>query len=276
MVNQQKNRSIHWWTALTIFCLMLLIPYYWIYPKVNILVDGKFFRVRTFDRRVETILKNNNIPYGPLDIINPEVSHKIKLGENIKIIRVSEKVVGDYDILPYTITNRQETKKNLRLVEVQEGFSGHRYRRIKITYHDGREFCRQVVEDRMDKKLVHKLILKNKRGKPVKEYDLTKTKAMTMIATSYYRYDPLCYPGGDGVHTYLGLELRRGLVAVDPKLIPLRTRLYIPGYGYAYAADTGSAIKGKRIDICLDSKQESDRFGKKPLKVYILDKARTW
>ena len=97
-----------------------------------------------------------------------------------------------------------------------------------------------------------------------------------MTATSYYPYDPMCYPGGDGIHTYLGYTLQRGLVAVDPKVIPLRTRLYIPGYGYAYAADTGNMIKGKRIDISLDTKEESEKFGKRPMKVYVLDRAAYW
>jgi 3D (Asp-Asp-Asp) domain-containing protein len=66
------------------------------------------------------------------------------------------------------------------------------------------------------------------------------------------------------------------LVAVDPKVIPLRTRLYVKGYGYAYAADTGSAIKGSRIDLAVKDKKEEIRFNRKKITVYILEKAKSW
>jgi 3D (Asp-Asp-Asp) domain-containing protein len=61
-------------------------------------------------------------------------------------------------------------------------------------------------------------------------------------------------------------------VAVDPKVIPLGTNLYIEGYGYAVAADTGGAIKGNKIDLCFEeSNSELRKFGRKNVTVYILD-----
>ncbi|MBC7257254.1 MAG: 3D domain-containing protein, partial [Chloroflexi bacterium] len=50
--------------------------------------------------------------------------------------------------------------------------------------------------------------------------------------------------------TRVGWRARRGIIAVDPKVIPLYTSLYVPGYGLGVAADTGSAIKGRHIDLC--------------------------
>ena len=50
--------------------------------------------------------------------------------------------------------------------------------------------------------------------------------------------------------TYLGLKAERGIVAVDPRVIPLGARVHVEGYGEALAADIGSAIKGNRIDLC--------------------------
>ncbi|MDD5260058.1 MAG: 3D domain-containing protein [bacterium] len=222
------------------------------------------------------MLYHNQISFGPLDIIQPDIGQRLKPGQAIRITRVEEKIITDQVVLPYTVTNRSEAGNNLRLAEVQRGYYGQRWRQVKIKYHDQREFSREVINEKVEQNKVYKLILKNKQGKPVKEYDLTKAKSMWLTATSYYPYDPMCYPGGDGIHTYLGYILRRGLVAVDPKVIPLRTRLYIPGYGYAYAADTGSAIKGKKIDLSLDTRKESEKFGKRPMKVYILDRSSYW
>jgi len=60
-------------------------------------------------------------------------------------------------------------------------------------------------------------------------------------------------------------------VAVDPRIIPLGTRLYIEGYGYAIAGDTGGAIKNFRIDLGYNSRSEAMKFGRREVKVYILD-----
>lgn len=272
----KNRRSQHAWAAVAILCGVVLIPYYWIYAKIDIYVDGKIISARGVDRHVEAVLQDNNIKFGPLDIIQPDVGQRLQPGQAIRITRVEEKIVADQDVLPYTVTSRNETKNNLRLVEVQRGYYGQRLRQVKIKYHDQREFSREIIKEKVEQNKVYKLILKNKQGKPVKEYDLTKARSMWVTATSYYPYDPMCYPGGDGIHTYLGYTLERGLVAVDPKVIPLRTRLYIPGYGYAYAADTGNAIKGKKIDLSLNTRKESERFGKREIKVYILDRASYW
>ncbi len=60
-----------------------------------------------------------------------------------------------------------------------------------------------------------------------------------------------------------------GTISVDPKIIPLGTALYVEGYGQGRALDTGSAIKGNRIDVWFTSREEAVRWGKKKVKVYI-------
>ncbi|WP_270278902.1 peptidoglycan-binding protein [Veillonella parvula] len=91
------------------------------------------------------------------------------------------------------------------------------------------------------------------------------SKVLTMEASGYSSQDP-----GNGKYTATGSRLRKGLVSVDPKLIPLGTRLYIEGYGYAVADDVGGAIKGHRIDLAFDSRAEALQFGRQSVKVYIL------
>ncbi len=69
----------------------------------------------------------------------------------------------------------------------------------------------------------------------------------------------------------IGLKAEKGVVAVDDTVIPMRSRLYIPGYGFAIAGDRGSAIKGMRIDLCFATYAEAINFGRQPVKVYRLD-----
>ena len=72
-----------------------------------------------------------------------------------------------------------------------------------------------------------------------------------------------------GHPSYIGTPLGRGVVAVDPNVIPMGTKLYVEGYGEAIAADQGGAIQGNRIDLFFDSKFEANNWGMRTVKVYI-------
>lgn len=87
------------------------------------------------------------------------------------------------------------------------------------------------------------------------------TSELKMVATAYF----------SGGKTATGLQARKGIVAVDPSVIPLGTKLYIEGYGEAQAADIGSSIKGNRIDLCFDSLQECKTYGKRNINVYLVE-----
>ena len=98
-------------------------------------------------------------------------------------------------------------------------------------------------------------------------------RAIEMIATAYA-------PGPQdndqwGSKTHLGTEVRPGVVAVDPQVVPLGSRVmikYPDGHTeYAKAEDTGGAIKGRRIDVARWTAHEAKRFGIKPVKVYVLE-----
>jgi 3D (Asp-Asp-Asp) domain-containing protein len=91
----------------------------------------------------------------------------------------------------------------------------------------------------------------------------------TMEATAYEPGPGSCGPGASG-NTSCGYRAGYGVVAVDPSVIPYHTRLYIEGYGFAVAGDTGSAIKGDRIDLGFMTEDECFAWGRKDVKVYVL------
>ncbi|MEI6285100.1 MAG: 3D domain-containing protein [Bacillota bacterium] len=91
-------------------------------------------------------------------------------------------------------------------------------------------------------------------------------RTMSMNVSAYSTEDPGC-----GLYTYRGTRIRKGLCAVDPKVIPLGTRLYIPGYGIAVADDIGSAIKGQKLDLAFESRREALNFGRKQITIFILE-----
>ncbi len=92
------------------------------------------------------------------------------------------------------------------------------------------------------------------------------TNVMVMEASAYLPTD-----GGGSCVTATGLPATHGVVAVDPDVIPLGTRLYIPGYGVAIAADTGGMIEGDMIDLCMEDYDDCMAFGRRDIDVYILE-----
>lgn len=92
------------------------------------------------------------------------------------------------------------------------------------------------------------------------------TNVMVMEASAYLPTD-----GGGSCITATGLPATHGVVAVDPDVIPLGTRVYIPGYGVAIAADTGGMIEGEMIDLCMEDYDDCIQFGRRDIDVYILE-----
>jgi len=107
-------------------------------------------------------------------------------------------------------------------------------------------------------------------------------KLVTKSGTYYYRksfivtaraYEPSevsCGKYADGF-TAIGLKAGPGIIAVDPRVIPMRTKVYVEGYGYAIAGHVGSAIKGNRIDVCFNTVREALNFGRRRVRIYILE-----
>jgi 3D (Asp-Asp-Asp) domain-containing protein len=69
--------------------------------------------------------------------------------------------------------------------------------------------------------------------------------------------------------TALGIPVRKGVVAVDPKLIPLGTKLFVPGYGQAIAADVGTGIKGRIIDLWFPSTALARKWGRRTVVITV-------
>lgn len=91
------------------------------------------------------------------------------------------------------------------------------------------------------------------------------SKVIRVEATAYSSAQPNL-----SKYTATGKLCKRGVIAVDPKIIPLGTKVFIPGYGYAVAEDTGSAIRGHKIDIAFDTVAECYQFGRKNIEIYIV------
>ncbi len=146
---------------------------------------------------------------------------------------------------------------------IQEGISGEVSIITKECYSGDDLVSSEIIEKKEVKKAQNKIV---ERGVARSVDGYTYAYALNVKATGYTPYDAGC----NGI-TATGRQAAKGVVAVDPRVIPLGTKLYIPGYGQAIAADTGGAIKGNKIDLCYNSKSEAFGWGVRSVTVYVLN-----
>ncbi len=171
-----------------------------------------------------------------------------------------------------------------------EGAVGQKTISYKVDmYEDGTEKSRTVMSETITAEPVDAVIKKGTKKKPVPtSAPVQKTASETAGTINGYKYTKKITMSGTAYTnspaenagysvTAMGTQLRRGVAAVDPSVIPLGSRLYVVSadgsfvYGTAVAEDTGGAIKGNKIDLCFTSSGEAKSFGRRDCIVYVLE-----
>ena len=154
-----------------------------------------------------------------------------------------------------------------RIVKKQDGKDGLVTRTYQLIKKDGKVVGKELVrEERIE--AIDTTYHVGKGGYNTSRGRFGRVKTMVMKASAY---EPGPQSNGRWAHTTtLGVRPKYGIVAVDPRTIKLGSLLYVEGYGFAYAADTGSAIKGNRIDLCFATQSQCNRFGRQNVVVHVL------
>ncbi len=226
---------------------------------------------------VGDIIKAAHIVLGPLDEVQPAVSERAPASGEVRVIRVSAwDETKTAPIARRTEVRLEATVAPGRTQTLDAGSDGV----MATTYHyvqrGSDEPVRTLAGSRVARAPKPRIVI---RG--LGEYEAFRQLAQAGISTSLSiagtalrmiatAYIPQCY-GCSGI-TKIGLPAGHGVVAVDPRVIPLGTKLYVPGYGNAVAGDIGSAIKGRRIDLGFNHLGDALRFGRREITVYIVER----
>lgn len=190
-------------------------------------------------------------------------SDPIEAMMTLSLTSVTEKTVASTEAIPYKTVER--TNNSLKAGEkkvVQEGKDGVASVISKEIYHGNELVETKFVEKKVTTEAQDKIV---EVGPKNVVNGMKYSKVINAKVTAYTPYDAGC----TGI-TATGTKAGYGTVAVDPRVIPLGSKVYIPGYGTAIAADTGGAIKGNRVDVCYSSKSEAFGWGVKNTTVYVL------
>lgn len=243
--------------------------------NVEVAVDGKQLQVKTAEENVENMLSTEGIKVKEDDKISPSLESKIADGLKVGIVRVEVQNLTESKPIEFaTVIQKDDNMANTETKTLQAGEQGQKEITTKIVYEDGKEVERKVVGEKVVKEPVNKVMLQGTLGvlnlSRGSSGNLLYTSAMKVKATAYYN------SGSNGNHiTATGARTIRNesgysTIAVDPRVIPLGTKVYVDGYGYAIASDTGGAIKGNKIDLFMDSRSEAYDWGVRYVTIYIL------
>lgn len=171
--------------------------------------------------------------------------------------RFEEKFITQSDPIEFETEYKDdpETEAGEETV-IQEGKDGKKLKHIKITLYNGEEFGERDLVKTETIKPEAKIISRGTkivwRTLQTADGEIRYWKKMRVYAT---HYDSTC-PGCND-WTAIGMKAGKGVIAVDPSVIKMRSDIYVPGYGKAVAGDTGGAIKGKIIDLGFDDAKTS-------------------
>ncbi len=233
---------------------------------------GKVTTLLTTDRTVSGVLAKAGVEPGPDDIVLPAQGEEIPESGLVRVVAVTyAEVVADVSI-PFATERRNDSSIEAGLSRVYRyGTPGVSRVNYKVRYEDGAEVSREELSrEEVSAPKAQILLVGTLREVSRGGESIRFVKAVEMKSTAYCPCTKCCGPTAKGV-TALGLPAKQGVIAVDPRVIPLGTRVYVDGYGYALAADTGSAIKGNRIDVCFDTHDQALRWGMRNLKIYVLE-----
>lgn len=240
---------------------------------VSVYSDGTQYSVRTAQTTVGSVLSELGIGIGPQDVVMPTTNVRPYLGMNITVVRVENAVEERNE--PIAFDTVKTFTKNLRpgmTKQSKAGVPGKKLVSYQVRYKNGDEVNRKVISSKVIVKPVNRVVQIGSKGRYTSRGEYETHRVVRMNASAYDPGPRSCGPRSTG-RTSIGLRAGYGVVAVDPRVIPLGSKLYIEGYGFAVAGDTGGAIKGRRIDLGFGTYREAIRFGRRSVRVHTLKKA---
>ncbi|MBQ9015148.1 MAG: G5 domain-containing protein [Firmicutes bacterium] len=224
---------------------------------VTIQIDNKIAPCQSRQETVGEVLSDIGFEVGEYDIVEPSLDTPVNDDTDIRVQRVVKEEEQVEEATDYKTVKEDDASLNKGTTEVaRNGKKGRDLVTYLVTYTSGEETAREEIGRKTIKKPVDKIVHVGIRE--------------TIDGFAYTRkevFQATAYTGGG--RTATGTRARVGEIAVDPRVIPLGTSVYVEGFGVLRAEDTGGAIKGHIIDIYMSSNSACRRFGRRSVTVYL-------
>lgn len=252
--------------------------------SVDLTVGDKQIKIHTAENTIEEMLvaekdqlKNQGIEYNEgVDEVEPSLQTEITKDLAINLVKVEVKNELATEAISYDVVIETDSSLDSGLEEIkQDGIHGEKEVTYQVIYKNGTEFSRTLKSSKVIAEPINKILVQGTRKTfASRSGELLDYKSVLYVESTAYSGGGVTATGTVPVRDPNGIST----VAVDPRVIPLGSLLYVEGYGRAIAADTGGAIKGNIIDVYVNSNEEAiSSWGRKyNVPVYILAYPGEW
>lgn len=222
--------------------------------RVTLSVGGEETVLYTLEGTVGGLLEGAGVVLDDTDRVEPPLEAPISADLEVRVYAYAEGAFAESETVDHATVYRLDPSLVEGETRRAEGADGVRHREYAIVYEDGVEVSRQLVDEWDDPEPVDTVIYLGTAERVQAAQSLPDGLNVVRVINVYATwYNPASAgrPPGDPWYgiTSTGVPVTKGIVAVDPSVIPYGTRMYIPGYGFGVAADTGGAIVGNIIDL---------------------------
>ena len=224
----------------------------------QITADGQTVEAHSGATVVAQVLADNGVALGPLDYTRPPLDATVVPGDAIEVVRVTERIDTEDVVIDFQTVYEPAADMEIdTIMEASAGRPGVLQRRTRVRLENGVEVSRtpdgEVVTVYPQNHVIRYGTNIVVRVIDTPEGAVEYWRKVTMRVTSYTAATSGKEPGDPAYGiTASGAQAGFGVVAVDPTVVPFKSYVYVPGYGVAYAGDTGGGIKGRFIDLGYD------------------------
>lgn len=247
--------------------------------KFTLNIDGNIEIITTTKKTVREAFEEAGISLNQTDRVEPDADSTVEQDMSVSVYRVQQQTITVDTEIPFESREVSDATLEKGKTRVKtKGVNGLKRTTYEVTTENGKEVKRTVVSENTVKEPTAQVVAVGTKAKAAKKTvttasgkSLNYSRKLTVTATAY--------TASSGSRTASGRAAQYGVIAVDPKVIPLGTKLYIEStddgktwkYGYCVAGDTGGAIKGNKIDLYYNSERECVQFGRRSAVVYVLN-----
>lgn len=241
--------------------------------------------VWTTKTKVSDLLAEKNIKLDQDDRVSPAKDSNLKEKMTVEVTYVNSKAEKKNEQVKFETVYKEDDSLNKGVEKVvQEGKNGKKVVEYKVTFENGKEKKRDVIKENVTSNKTDKVVVRGTKEKvvatPVSNVSTSSATSSSSSSASStpsggktYKMESTAYSGGGTTAYGINLSANPGLkvIAVDPRIIPLGSKVWVEGYGEAIAGDTGGTIKGNIVDVYFPNESQCYSWGRRMVTVKVLN-----